>query len=50
MANLIKDMALLTQTRELANRIKNENKDLFAQWLKAANARFSRKFEKTVIN
>jgi ATP-dependent DNA helicase RecG len=50
MANLIKDMALLTQTRELAKRIKLENYDLFAQWLKAANARFSRKFEKTVIN
>ncbi len=50
MANLIKDMALLTQTRELASRIKTENPELYAQWLIAANARFSQKLEKTVIN
>ncbi len=50
MANLIKDMALLTQTRELANRIKLENHELYVQWLNAAIARFSQKLEKTVIN
>lgn len=50
MANLIKDMALLTQTRELASRVKSENNALYAQWLAAANARFSQKLEKTVIN
>ncbi len=50
MANLIKDMALLTQTRELANRVKAQDAELYAQWLAAANARFSQKLEKTVIN
>ena len=50
MANLIKDMALLKQTRELANKVKTENSELYAIWLAAANARFSQKLEKTVIN
>ncbi len=50
MANLIKDMALLTQTRELANRVKAQDAELYAQWLAAANARFSQKLEKTTIN
>jgi len=50
MANLIKDMKLLTQTREIAHRIKQENHDLYRLWQQTANARFSQKLGKTVIN
>lgn len=50
MANLIKDMTLLTQTREIVHRIKQENQDLYRLWQQTANARFSHKLEKTVIN
>ena len=50
MANLIKDMTLLTQTREIVHQIKLENHELYSLWRQTANARFSQKFEKTVIN
>jgi ATP-dependent DNA helicase RecG len=50
MANLIKDMTLLTQTRQIAHRIKLENQDLYRLWQQSANARFSQKLGKTVIN
>lgn len=50
MANLIKDMAIFTQTRDIAEKLKLENKEYYSQLQKAANARFSQKLEKTVIN
>lgn len=50
MANLIKDMRLLTQTREIAHRIKQQNHDLYRLWQQTANARFSQKLGKAVIN
>lgn len=50
MANLIKDMTLLTQTREIVHRIEQENQDLFRLLQQIANARFSQKLKKTVIN
>ncbi len=50
MANLIKDMTLLTQTREIVNQIKQENQDLYHLLQQTANARFSQKLKKTVIN
>lgn len=50
MANLIKDMALLKQTREIAARLEDQDAAFYEELRRHANARFSRKFEKTVIN
>ncbi len=50
MANLIKDLDLFTQTREIAKHIKECDTSLYDQWQRAANARFAQKFEKTTIN
>jgi ATP-dependent DNA helicase RecG len=50
MANLIKDMTLLTQTRDIVHQIKQKNQELYLFWQQTANARFSHKLDKTVIN
>ncbi len=50
MANLIRDMAMLKQTKELAASMKASHPEIYAQWLSAAKTRFSRKMENTVIN
>ncbi len=50
MANLIKDMNIFTQTREIAQHIKQINLKQYQLWQQTANARFSHKLVKTVIN
>ena len=50
MANLIKDMRLLKETRQIASRLKDEDKDLYLRLETYSKSRFQDKFEKTVIN
>jgi ATP-dependent DNA helicase RecG len=50
MANLIRDMKILSQTRDIAADICASNSSLYAVLQKAAFSRFQQKFEKTTVN
>ena len=50
MANLIRDIKILSQTRELAEQLALKNKGLYSKFKKYAFARFEEKFQNSTVN